>query len=377
MDTTKKGKHKKIIQFGLILFFAAVIIVSAVLINQAQQTRSPDWSPITMQAGNVKIETNPKIELMSTIWMLMQDSGEPCAQIINNYQTPYMTAVRNTFSSYQEDDAVQMLKIINETNKRGISTIFEIALYLNDDFTLPTDGKTQIPAYILEGISNENLEQFITACKNFAEKTEFLSFFYSQSDYFKGLMQEGKTLLTNDMVDRFETYYGMKLSGYHMVLFPMRVPGGFGARIEDEAKTEAYFLMAPDSEESYYPADGIQELLWHEFSHSFVNTITQENGALVDQCELSFNMVKVQMNQINYGDCKTFVDEGIIRSIVARLVLDSGDEARYQEILKEQEDIGFIYTEALCTKLAEYEQNQDAYQTFEEFFPELIAVLFH
>lgn len=377
MDQTPKSTQKKRIRFGLIILLIVAVIVSAVWINQARKDRSPDWSPITIQAGNCNIEVNPRIELMSTIWMLMQDSGEPCAELIHDYQTPYMAAVRKTFSSDQKDGAVQLLKKINNTSRHGISTIFEIALYLDDHFNLPKEGQAQIPAYILEGISNETLEQFIAACQKFAEKTAYLSFFNEQTDYFKGLMQEGKALLSADMIDRFETYYGMKLSGYHTVLFPMRYPGGFGIRVEDGTTAEAYFLMAPDSEEAFYPADGIQELLWHEFSHSFVNTITQENGDLVDQCELSFNMVKAQMNQINYGDCKTFVDESLVRAVVARLVLDSGDKARYQEIITEQEAIGFIYTEALCTKLAEFEQNRDIYKNFEAFFPELITVLFH
>ncbi len=375
MDQTKKRTRKRIIQFGLIVLLTAVVLVSAVVINRTQQKDAPDWESISVHAGNCKIEMSPKIELMSTIWMLMQDSGESCAQLINDYQTPYMTEVRDAFSGYQEENAVQILKKINQTSKRGISTIFEIALYLTDDFTLPKEGQVQIPAYILEGVSSEVLEQFIAACVDFADKTDFLTFFHSQTDYFKGLLLEGEKAVSKDMIERFESYYGMKLSGYHAVLFPMRYPGGFGVRVGDEKQAEAYFLMAPNSEESFFPPNGFQELLWHEFSHSFVNTITQKNSDLVAQCELSFNMVKPQMNKINYGECGIFVDESLVRSVVARLVLDSGNEARYQEILNEQEALGFIYTEALCAKLAEFEQSRDQYKTFEEFFPEFISVL--
>jgi hypothetical protein len=58
--------------------------------------------------------------------------------------------------------------------------------------------------------------------------------------------------------------------------------------------------------------------------------------------------------------------------VVARFSLEKFGEKEYHRIIDDEKAQGFLYIEAICKKLEQYENNRDKYKTFEEFYPEIV-----
>jgi hypothetical protein len=76
-------------------------------------------------------------------------------------------------------------------------------------------------------------------------------------------------------------YYGMEQNSYNVILSPMFGPVGYGPRIQSEnGGYDIYSIQGTVSIEDDIPVYGTDEIfkgmVYHEFSHSFVNPLTEE-----------------------------------------------------------------------------------------------------
>lgn len=185
-----------------------------------------------------------------------------------------------------------------------------------------------------------------------------------------------------ELVEALDNYYGMQVNSYNLILSPLLHSGGYGPRVEANNGlyniygiigphdiTEKDSIIAPD-----YSTEAIRYIVWHEFSHSFVNPTTEKYIDEINIYEDLFLKIEKQMNSQSYPTWEICVNEHIVRAITARLVyLDQGQEA-YDAIITNERANGFYYIPALCESLSVYEKNRDVYPTFESYYHELIKV---
>ena len=88
-----------------------------------------------------------------------------------------------------------------------------------------------------------------------------------------------------------------------------------------------------------------------------------------------FEEVQDDMANQSYSGVETFLDELIVRSVVARLINKYEGEEYYKNVIEYEKGIGFIYIEEVCNSLENYENNRDKYPTFESYYGEIIKCL--
>ncbi len=367
--------QKRYIVLCIVLLFC--ITGDSIVMNNRKKVKENSekneiWQPIRQEVGGIMFEIDPKLELLEIIYDLSIDQGNP-VQLINDYDSEYRKSVEEYFATYSKEEAVSVL--IQYVNTwQNIASPYELFYLLNDDFTLPDD----LPDNVTEPFrGTDEISKFLDECIEFAQKTDYLSFFHSQESYFKDRIREGADLVDDDMLSRFTTYYGIPDDSYQftIVLIPLRVSGGFGI-LENMAdgRQQITSLIAPESEENYFTESGVQELVWHEFGHSFINPLTSEKTDIVKACEPAYATIVSEMNRNGYGDLNTCINEHIIRAIVARLVLDDYGESESEIMLSTEEANGFKYIRPLYEKLEDYEENREVYSTIDDFYPELLKV---
>ena len=82
-------------------------------------------------------------------------------------------------------------------------------------------------------------------------------------------------------VDDLEDYYGFEQGSYTIILAPLFHKGGFGPTIQNPCGlSDSYYIGGPRQIANDMPDYGeeksMQYLFWHEFSHSFVNHLTDK-----------------------------------------------------------------------------------------------------
>lgn len=124
--------------------------------------------------------------------------------------------------------------------------------------------------------------------------------------------------------------------------------------------------------------------LVHEFNHSFINYLLDENKYPNHVKELEqaatdlFKSSQWSMSKQVYGNRKTMINESLVRAAVICYMLDKNYTP--QEIkneLSEQIQRNFRWMPELVTLLRKYEKKQDRYGTFENFYPHVTEFFSH
>lgn len=104
----------------------------------------------------------------------------------------------------------------------------------------------------------------------------------------------------------------------------------------------------------------------HEFSHSFINPITEKNIELANSYDELFTPIKDNMKSMAYGSWETCLNEHIIRALTARFTYNEGASRNTTTLYKEKNQC-FIYIEVLFNKLGEYKNNRADIQQLKTF----------
>ena len=116
----------------------------------------------------------------------------------------------------------------------------------------------------------------------------------------------------------------------------------------------------------------LRYLVWHVFSHSFVNPLTEKYLNEVNQYETLFRPLDKGTIKIAYGSWSGTVSELIVRAITICLAMRELGEAARRAHLDDERQRGFIYVDMLVDRLKRYEEQRDRYPTFGDFYLELI-----
>lgn len=349
---------------------------------------------------SLNITVDPRIELLAVV-QLLSGYGERTGRI-TRFDFPYKTDISEHFSTFKNHPAV---KLFEEMSISGFSLDAppEAMLHLSN----PPELALQVP--FTRNLKHraggqERLEKFIQELRDFAQKTNFTSFFEAHKGTYSKLVSDTYGKMQGvDFIATLENYYGMKQKSYNIILAPLFHPGGFGPRIDPEGGSspvlnffkslqylifnkwsgksfEIYNICGPVGVENGIPSFGTQEgfrqIAWHEFGHSFVNPLSEsfKNRIKISEYSSLFKPIKERMESEDYGNWETCVNEHIVRAVTARLTFINFGEQAGEDELRDQKSRGFVYIDPLCKKLEEYETRRDKYPVLADFFPELLDV---
>ena len=331
--------------------------------------------PVSLVHNNVNISIDPRIELLSIVQYLSSYRSHPA---MTKLDSPYTKDIEEYFGDFLEHPAVNQVGMLAP---KGFSWHVPpgLMLYLSLDLELGAD--TEIPSDMLHAfLSGMKFKDLAILLKDFSEKSNFPYFYTQNLEKYRGFVQQSvETMGSVDFITELHEYYGMEYRSFNIILAPL-YSGGYGVWIDDKDQIDVYSIIGPwevDNELllSFGSFNSFKALQRHEFSHSFVNRITDMYWD--DAKKLSRNLytpLSSKMQKMGYGSWYGCLNEHIVRAVTTRLAyresIKQGDWWLDYELRQ-----GFDYVGILQEKLVEYETNRDVYPDFISFYPELLRTL--
>jgi len=357
----------------ILLLFTGIYSASA---------QAPDCEAVTVTAGSLTIAIDPRIELLSIIQFLTDYKGFNDMPVLTHFDFPYKQEIAAVFGNYAQHPAANRFQ---EMSRKGFwySHPPKSMLYLSN----PPELKQNLQfdeLVILTAGGRDNLTAYIKAVRSFARETNFVKFYNQHRGMYKTIVAQYRKEMKRDYVKDLEDYYGSKQQSYTIILVPLFHPGGFGPRIQrGEGIFDAYYIGGPrqiiDNMPHFGNDDNIRYLCWHEFSHSFVNHLTDRN---IDGFRTSgmilLGLTSKEKVESPGGDfdiqISDWVSEHIVRGVTSRLAYINPGKEKGDEMVQFEIGQGFPYVKEITECLADYDSHRDKYPTLASFYPEIIAV---
>lgn len=324
---------------------------------------------------SVTVSIDPRIELLAVV-QLLGGYGDRYG-LINKYDSPYRRGVESHFAPYKEHPAVRMFA---QMSASGFSFDAPAAamLHLSD----PPDLGVAVPFtdYLARRAGGkERLEELVERLRSFAHDTDFMAFFAAHNETFhEAVANVHKKIQGVDCVGGLQDYYGMQQHSYNLILVPL-FRGSYGSRIpRSDGAHDIYCVSEAMGVENGFAvfgsAERLNNIMWHEFGHSFVNPLTAKHRGHIARSSALYRPIAEQMKQQAYSSWENCVNEHIVRAVHIRLAgREIGKEAAAR-LRRHDRMRGFFYVDALCERLKEYENQRNKYPTMEAFYPRLVDV---
>ena len=238
-------------------------------------------------------------------------------------------------------------------------------LQLNDDYSI---DKLDVYPFETRLEGSPIVIEMLRELPEFVQKTGFEEFYESNMEYYEHILNQAKQDSNAERVMKFiNIFYKMDFSNNKFVvnLLPYTTYCNYGTNHNGIFYTNAG--IKPEG--VFFSKKDEGSLVLHEFSHSVINPLTSKYSKY--QIE-DFLDIKKQMEKKQYWDKETIINEHVIRSIELFYAKHVCLDPHHEEYVKEQEDIGFKYIRPCLSKIEEYYQNKDKYESFEEFYPEVL-----
>jgi len=354
---------KKFVIFGLILTFLFCCEKNDEEIENVQQ---PDFHPST-----IVVKVDERMELLAVV----QHFTTWAKKVHTKLDLSYKTDVDNYFSKFSTHRAVVLSESLSNNN---FSYDAPPAFVLYHSFLPDFKQITPYSDYLKNRAGKkDNLKDFAQALHDFAIDSRFLDFFNTHKDYYKQITDSIKRELPDlNYIKIIENYYGSFNKSYTIIVTPLFHSGGYGSTIYTEQGELIYSIQGPAKSINGFPLFGGQEwfenVTLHEFSHSFINPITNNNLSAINKYSKLFLPVEMVMKNMAYDNWQPCVNEHLVRVCVARLNGSLNGEDKKRLILENEFKRGFIYIYELDSTMSEYENYRDKYKTFEDFYSEIV-----
>lgn len=365
---------KKIFIFLLVLFLLFSLFGCSKQLQVLQQT-SEEVDIISKVKNNINISVNPNIELLSVVQYL--SNYDDRTGMITKFNIEYKSDVNEYFEKYKDHEAVKYFDIVSQ---EAFSYNIPPTLMLYFDSQLNKIENMQYTNNIKERSGGiDGIEKFISLLKDFYIDTDFGKFFNNHRDYYNEIIDKTIEVIGDrNYVNELEDYYGLKQNSYNIVLVSLFHQGGYGPKVEiSKNKFDIYSIIGPQGVEEGKPVfgneEGFKRIQRHEFSHSFINYLSDIHEEKLKKYEDLYIPLKETMSSMSYCYWKTCVNEHIVRAVTTRMAFNDSEKEGLEALCYEKQ-FSFMYIDELVNKLCEYESYREKYKTFEEFYPELIKV---
>lgn len=332
---------------------------------------SQQLQPVLETVGKLNISVDPRMELLSAV------------QVISDYPTvnrnpAYSNNLKQYFGKYNNLEATKLTaKLADE-----YGFVYDAPVNLMLCLSQVPELKLEHPfseRLIERASGKENLEQYSAALHDFAFDSHFNEFWENNKPYYQKMVEYTANDLGNfDPIDKLEKYYNETKNSYTVTLSPA-FAGGYGIRIPSlNGGLDIYGCLNTSETKDgipYFSQRGLSYFLWHEFSHSFVNPLTDSFKEKISRSLNLYTPLETSMKTMactNWGNC---VNEHIIRAIYIRLLTLYGNANEAEAQMEREKSLRFAYVEPLVEKLKQFEQIRDKNNiTFTEYYPTLISV---
>ena len=174
----------------------------------------------------------------------------------------------------------------------------------------------------------------------------------------------------------FKKYYGYSIKKDFVInLIAFSTVGAYCCHLNDKIVC-CYPVFEEMKKDKLYDSEGNEKSiltpLIHEFSHGFINPITERYNILNEKTNL-FDDIRDCMKKQAYCYDSSIINEHIIRAVGARYIyLIYRDEIWYKKRIQKEKEAGFKYIDSVIDSLIYYEKHRKIYEKFDDFYPLII-----
>ncbi|KPU26305.1 hypothetical protein TR13x_10710 [Caloranaerobacter sp. TR13] len=291
-----------------------------------ENEKSCESSSAGKESEKLNVYVDSRIELLSIIQYLADFNCKDI--VIYNKDTTYKSDVDNYFSPYKNN---QVVSLYEEMAKYGFVYHVppKLILYLDDKYE-EQDSKI-IPCHeVISGVDGRSkIKEFTRQMVDFKNETKFDNFYKNHQEYYHKITADIQNKLkSNNCLENLIEYYGTKQNSYNIIVVPLYF-GGYGIRIPGKDEKFDIFCVIPPVENLQY----LTRFVWHEFSHSYVDPLAEENRDEINKYKDLFTPISNIMTKQAYGAWGTCVNEHIVRAVTSRLSYKVfGEKAAKEEI---------------------------------------------
>jgi hypothetical protein len=334
--------------------------------------------PITRVHNKIEISVIPEVELISIVqtiskyptvlgFLMVQDSSE------------YKTDVLNHFHPYRNHPAVLMFDRLSlQPGMLNFSAPSNIMLYVDESLNLKKD--IELDDFVIKRTGGiDSLEVFLDLLGDFATQSSFNDFYDDHKDFYSTIIENTIVNIgSRDYINELESFYGKDQQSYNIVLVSLYNFVGFGNSIlRANEKRDLFNTMGPKSVIKNIPffgdEDYLKHMIRHEFSHPFINPLTEEYWAYIKDYSGNYDSIATVAHERICGDWQECINEFIIRAITTQLAFNESEESGLQAYEKEKAK-GVSNMDSLLNKIRYYQSNRESYPTLKSYYLNVLDV---
>ena len=326
--------------------------------------------------GKKQILEEPKVdnrvELLSIVFRLAE---------LREYNSErfglYTDKIKKHFEPYKNHELIKFVKELIKTNHIGFDAVAFMAVSLDDGLNPRIDFSDSIPD---KRWGKENAYKFVKLLKEFYTDTNCKEFFDENKNLYSEAENRYLPLYNQIDLNWFSSFFGNVPNDKFKIVIGLGNGGqNYGPSVQlENNKREVYTIMGAWRTDSLgmviFPEEQYFRTPIHEFSHSFVNHLVDNNSKALEESGKKLNeAVLEKMRRQNYGAWTTLIYESLVRASVIKYMKDHNysDMDVKMEINREI-SLGFLWIEDLLNELEKYDSKRTEYPSLESFMPKII-----
>lgn len=323
------------------------------------------------QERQLCIHADERVELMATVQYL---SGY---FLTSRYPTNYKKEIKQRFATYKNHPAVTLFAQLSHDHF-SYSEPFKFILQYNNIPYFEAQYDTEFSP--VSAGQADSLVLFANLLQDFYKKTQFGKFFDQHQPLYDTLSNQISQQLGNtNYIALLENYFGKQQADYELIFSPLLPNGGFGPAVKLlNNQYILYALVGANGIDKGIPTFDAESfatnLLLHEFSHSFINPLTEKNIIALNKCDNLYAYVANDMAAKAYDRWDIVINEHLVRAAVIRIAQKQFGTQTANALIEREKQAGFLYIEPVINALVRYENRRQKYPTFERYYPEIIKL---
>lgn len=323
----------------------------------------------------INVYINSYLEYMNSILLTSRynEITEPYIGygLMTKEENEYTTHIKHFLEKYRNDDIYQYIESL-VLNGFTFSRPVELMLSLgnNTDFSMQYTPSEMCIEYC-GGFSN--IKELLRLLKEYEAKIGFFAFLEEAKEYYNPIIEQAKEIVNKyPYISILEDEYGKEQNSYNYILSSLMI-GNYGISFGEKGKEKLDIF-------SVFATDGFsisEAVLFHEFSHPFINPLTEKYIDLATKYQNSHEMLKkykLRGFKSGYGDWYECINEHLVRAMVIHLLQKCNLQDIATEMLDHDLCKGYKYIPLILEKYKYYDDHRNIYPDFETFYPTLLEV---
>jgi hypothetical protein len=319
-----------------------------------------------------KPKVDERVELLSIVFRLAGNE-EYCSE---NFKL-YTDKIQAHYNAYKDHELIQFIKKIKQESDLGYDAVMSMAIHLDNGLNPLVEFTDEVPN---NRWGKENAQKFVNLLKKFYKDTDSKTFFKNNQNLYNEVSKRFLAVYEQLDLTWYKSFYGKEPNEKFIIVNALgNGNGNYGTTINfSNGKREVYAIMGTWKTDSVgmaeFPTNKCFPILLHEFNHSFVNYLVDNNPEpFQENGEIIYNTVASKMKKQSYDSWQIMLNEALVRAAVIKYMKDH--KFSEQEVLDEinyQLNRGFWWIKDLVTELENFDLQRNIYPTLESYLPNII-----